>query len=616
MTYAIKVLAYDPTLDAYGTGCCCNSDDQWGADSKVLAVSIYTEGFCKVIYPDTQDWEFLQHILLDKECEKVFHDAIYDLGWLFCRYGMNIEGTVHDTMTRMAYINEYADLNIDRCLEYFGRAGNLSIDQRLEMLKVQTVDIARWKADEVYRRTLENYVVNGSRKIYDLFNAQETAMKAVDTPYKIDCNLIKLVLQMKKMGVRIDGGRLAKLTGEVEEKYFEVCDRLEEYGLNAQVIRSPKLLGYALNKLGIYSPVRTNKGAESWNQKALIRLMNYPVVRDILEFKNYDAVLNKFLYGSMRNSILGDGRIHCTFTPNKRESHGTITGRFSSFQPNLQQIPARDKECGISYGQAMRQLFLPEEGCYMAALDYSQIEYILLAHYAQGPQSAWFRQQACKGVDFHNAAMEVTGIPTRDLVKPFNYGSIYGMGVDTALEQNYVIFQKAAEKEGRTVEEFASAVYKKYHQGLPVIKDTMRAVMNDARYWGSIKSVGGRILHLPPEVYNSKTNRRERPLYKMLNTKLQGSAADIIKLAMSNAFAEGLFDVLPLHLQVHDELVCSVPKTKEGTQALERLHELMCTAYRECLTVPLCVQVCVGPDWGYWKDDIYWRLRDGEEEGM
>jgi DNA polymerase I-like protein with 3'-5' exonuclease and polymerase domains len=83
---------------------------------------------------------------------------------------------------------------------------------------------------------------------------------------------------------------------------------------------------------------------------------------------------------------------------------------------------------------------------------------------------------------------------------------------------------------------------------------------------------------------------------------------------MSNAFAEGLFDVLPLHLQVHDELVCSVPKTKEGTQALERLHELMCTAYRERLTVPLCVQVCVGPDWGYWKDDIYRELSNAREE--
>ena len=196
---------------------------------------------------------------------------------------------------------------------------------------------------------------------------------------------------MKKTGVLIDQDKLKELTAMVEEDYNKVSNRLiNEYGVYPEMIASGKKLAVRLNEMGIHSPSLTKTGAESWNKNARARI-SHPVMPLIEEFKNYDAVLNKYLHGDMAKSIMTDGRIHCTFSPNKREDGGTVTGRFACSHPNLQQVPKKDKPYGTSYGKKMRALFIPEEGCMMSAMDYSQIEYLLLGHYAVGNQAEWFR---------------------------------------------------------------------------------------------------------------------------------------------------------------------------------------------------------------------------------
>jgi len=346
-----------------------------------------------------------------------------------------------------------------------------------------------------------------------------------------------------------------------------------------------------MHLLGIKSPILTEKGAESWSAGAL-ELIDHPCIVLIQEMKKYMALLQKYLEGSLRKSLI-NGRIHCTFSPNKRDEGGTITGRFSSSKPNLQNIPARDEKMG----QEMRSLFVPDDGHLMLAIDYSQIEYILLANFAQGLQADWFREQACAGIDFHTVAMNMTGIESRDQVKRMNYGIIYGMGPNKMFSINRKTF--------KTLEN-TQAVFAQYHSRLPVIKDTMTYAQNTVKLQGYIESLSGRKHHKPrPSFNNGKINDN---IYKITNYWIQGSAADIMKKAMIDSYKAGVYNELKLHLTVHDELVTSVPDTMAGIEAAVTLKECMCDVYKDKLKVPLNASCELGPSWGYWKDNI-WKAK-------
>ena len=177
-----------------------------------------------------------------------------------------------------------------------------------------------------------------------------------------------------------------------------------------------------------------------------------------------------------------------------REEGGTVTGRFSCRDPNLQQIPARDKGHGEDFSQDMRSLFLPEEGQMIAAMDYSQIEAVLLAHFAKGQQAEWFRQRMREGADLHNIVMDMTGITYRPIVKTFNYGCIYGMGWKTAMEKNYTLFEKFAKEKNETIEQFTQDLYNNYHKKFPVVRDTMQWCQELAKSQGYVDTMDGRRL--------------------------------------------------------------------------------------------------------------------------
>lgn len=279
--------------------------------------------------------------------------------------------------------------------------------------------------------------------------------------------------------------------------------------------------------------------------------------------------------------------------------------------PNLQQIPARNKGHGEDFSQDMRSLFLPEEGMMLAAMDYSQIEAVLLAHFAQGQQAEWFREQMRAGADLHNIVMGMTGITYRPVVKTFNYGCIYGMGWQTAMEKNYVLFEKLASSEGKDIESFTKEIYYNYHKKFPVVKDTMAWAQDVARTYGYVDTMGGRRLHKPTPQYDPVTGKINDYLYKMLNKLIQGTAADILKQALITANEAGIYDVLTLHLLVHDEQVNSVPFTKEGTEAAVELQHIMGNVYKEQLLVPIKAECELGPNWGYWSSRIYKDMQQG-----
>lgn len=631
---AVDIETYDPNLKTHGDGSCRSSDTPDDDDSCILCVGTFDGQRAKAYFPFTEGWSELEELMADENIDKVFHNGIYDLSWLVCGYDMKVNGLCHDTMTRMTYIDEYADLDLDSCCKFFkvpGKNKNETIEAWYDQHKEQVIATGKmfdhkikktdnlwkhslflWNAWSDFRNQMIEYNLQDCRATWYLYQAQESRLQKVYDAYMVDVKLTPLIIQMKKTGVRIDRKAMDRLTGTITNDLMEKVNILEEqYGINLEMINSSKQLGARLNKMGIHSPVLTATGAESWGAEAMARLMHYPAIPLIQEVKGYKKLLDTYMNGGMADAILSDGRIHCTFSPNKREDGGTVTGRFACSKPNLQQIPARDKPVGHSYGQDMRALFLPEEGCMMGAFDYSQIEYLLLGHYAVGQQAAWFREQANAGVDFHTVAMKATGIPSRTVVKTFNYGVIYGMGWRTAMEKNYVLFEKMAQEHGTDIETYTQQVFNDYHARLPVIRDTMKTVQEVSKLQGYVMTIGGRYQHKPKAQWDPATGKMNDFIYKMLNKLIQGSAADILKFALLKCYHDGLFDVLTMHLTVHDENVVSIPFNKEGTQAAEQLKYNMDMSFHDKLKVPMKAAAEVGPNWGYWSSDIWEEMKKG-----
>lgn len=661
---ALDIETYDPNLHELGDG-------SIRKDGRILCCGAHGDGISKVFdFDNPNDIQELRDILKDPSIDKIYHNGIgYDLPWLYCGYDMVIKGVQHDTMTRAALIDEYQSLGLDDCCKKLGLRGK-NKDETIEawyekwqaqmklaaksfkkygisdnnevIIAKENNDFETWKlsptevealltqsykkdvwanalviwADPVGREMMKKYNLQDCIATFNLFKAQEKFIEPLHNVYEMECKLVPILLDMKKRGIRVDEKRMAELTAKVQEKADEQERKLiDMYGVTGEMISSGKKLGARLNEMGIHSPIKTATGAESWAEGALVRI-HHPVIPMIQEYKNYDSILNKYLRGSLSRTVI-NGRIHCTFLPMLRDKEsgmgggGTVTGRFSCKAPNLQQIPARNKGHGQDFSQDMRSLFLPEEGKMIAALDYSQIEAVLLGHYAQGQQATWFREQLKAGADLHNIVMGMTGITYRPVVKTFNYGCIYGMGWKTAMEKNYTLFEKLAAEEGLDIESFTKGVYYNYHKKFPVIKDTMEWCQNIAKAQGYIDTMGGRRQHKPKPAYDPATGKINDFIYKMLNKLIQGTAADILKTALITAYEAGIYDVLDLHLLVHDEQVVSTPFTKEGCEATVELQQTMASVYKDQLLVPIKAECELGPNWGYWSSRIYKDMQNG-----
>lgn len=652
---AMDVETKDPKLHELGNG-------SVRGDGRVLCCGAFGDGIDEVFdFDNPNDVQHCKDLIEDPDIDKIWHNGLYDLSWLYIFYGMRPQGIQHDTMTRAALIDENQSLSLDECCKRLHVQGKN---------KAETIEAWWAEKQQVFKRLakgLKKYGIFNDREVIDpttmeqfslsdielealitdqykkdvwanvdvvwndpegkalmkkynrqdcratrfLFDAQEPLMQPLQRVYTLECKLIPILLMMKKTGIRFDEKRAGELIEKVSAKENEVTTKLwDMYGITGEMINSSKQLGTRMNEMGIESPVRTPTGGQSWAEGALVRI-HHPVIPLIFEYKNYHGLLSKFLQGSLARSTV-NGRIHCDFIPMLRdEGGGTVTGRFSCRMPNLQQIPARDKGHGDDFSQDMRSLFLPEEGMMIAAMDYSQIEAVLLGHFAHGPQADWFREQLCAGADLHNIVMGMTGITYRPVVKTFNYGCIYGMGWKTAMEKNYNLFEKLATQEGVDIETFTKEVYYNYHKKFPVVKDTMEWCQQLAKQQGYVDTMGGRRLHKPRPQYDPVTCKINDFIYKMLNKLIQGTAADILKNALVQAWDEGIYDILTLHLLVHDEQVNSVPFNKVGTEAAVRLQQIMAEQFKDELLVPIKASCELGPNWGYWSGDIYEEMKKG-----
>lgn len=434
-----------------------------------------------------------------------------------------------------------------------------------------------------------------------IFEQQEKTMAAeeLERVFDIESRLIPLLLAMRLHGVRVDTDK-AEIAKKESKKSLDFYQKTlnKEAGFTVD-IWSADLLAKAFDKKKIFYP-RTLTGKPSFKQQFLER-HDDPFVTMIRDARKLDKLINTFLDGVILSKQI-NGRIYCQFNQLKSDDSGTITGRFSASNPNLQFIPSRDE----ILGPLVRGCFIPEEGEDWVKDDESQIEYRLITHFGQGESAELAREQYRTNphTDYHTMVADMCVIPRRP-AKTINFGLAYGMGVD-----------KLALSLGVSREE-ADRLMAQYNEKAPFVKDLMEKTMDTAAHRGYMKTVLGRRLHfdLWEDRYGGKTittdeyseldkvtqrKYRRTKLHKALNKLIQGSAADVLKSAMVDIWESGVCKVInPPLLTVHDELDWSLPRTLQAKQAHDEVVHIMETTLQ--FKVPLICETESGPDWGHVK---------------
>jgi len=384
---------------------------------------------------------------------------------------------------------------------------------------------------------------------------------------------------MRKQGIRVNELRRQEVSNELTQGYYESLHAFEKkYNCQGVNINSGTDLLTIFNKNGV-PVIYTEKGNPSFSKESL-SLVDHPITKEIEEIRGYKTVINNFVNGSLVDYQV-NGRIHANFQPMRSDDHGTVTGRFACLDPNLQQIPAKKEK----HGDLIRDILIPEDDCWYGAPDYSQIEYRILMHFASGPGAEEVRQKFINDprTDYHQIVVDMTGLD-RKHAKNFNFGSIYCMGKDTMRK-----------KFGFSVEQ-CETLTEQYYGMMPFIKPTRNAIINTAKKRGYLRTVFGRRARVSQDI---KASGGE---YKLVNYLIQGSAADVMKKGMYDAYNAGVFNVLMPHITVHDELGVSVPKTTEGVEAYQELVHLMETCIK--IDVPLHVDCDLGSSFGNLTENV------------
>ena len=394
----------------------------------------------------------------------------------------------------------------------------------------------------------------------------------------IELPLCQVLYRMEKRGIAIDRQQLEQF-GEMLSQRIAACEELIfSYSEGTFNINSTKQLGELLfDKLGL-PPVKKTKTGYSTNADVLEKLKSkHPIIPVIMDYRMLTKLKSTYADGLLK-VICDDGRIRTTF-----QNLVTATGRLSSTEPNLQNIPVR-----TDLGAEIRKMFVPKEGCVLVDADYSQIELRVLAHIAQDKT---MQESFCNGVDIHTAtAAQVFGVEVENVTslqrrhaKAVNFGIVYGISEFSLAEDIGVSRYEARE------------YIDNYLANYRGVRDYMKKVVEDARETGYTATLFGRKRYIP-ELKSSNFNIRSGAERIALNTPIQGTAADLIKLAMIRV-EEALnreFPAAKLLLQVHDELIVECPET-----IAPQVAELISREMRNvsALNVPLTADAKIGKSW-------------------
>ena len=598
---AIDVETRDPNLKSSGPG--------WPTgDGEVVGYAVAVEGWSGYIPIRHFGGGNLDEKIVNRwlkkvfECpaDKIMHNAQYDLGWIKAM-GFDVKGRIIDTMVIASLLDENRFSYSLNALAY-DRLGKVKSEKGLvEAAREFGLDpkAEMWKLPAMY---VGPYAEADAELTLELWNdfSVELGKESLWPIAKLELDLLPCLVDMTRRGVRVNTEKVERTRDDLLKREREVLQEIKRISGSDVEIWAAQSLAKAFDKLGIDYP-RTEKGAPSFT-KLFLQEHQHPLAQLVTQARNLNKTSGTFINTIMKHCH-ADGRIHSHINQIRSDDGGTVSGRISMANPNLQQIPARDPELG----PMIRSLFLPEEGEQWAAIDFSQQEPRILVHYAhvygemrgvplEGAKDFVAAYNDDPDTDFHTMVAEMANIP-RKQAKTINLGMMYGMGVNKLSEQLDVSVDDA------------KSLTRQYHGRVPFVKGLMTGVMNrlnDKASSGSLRSLLGRKCRfdlwepdtfamnkaLPyreaVEEYGHTTRLKRAYTYKALNRLIQASAADMTKKAMVDLYQAGK---LPL-LQIHDEIAMSV-------QSVEEAHEIarvMETAVR--LEVPSKCDVEIGPSWG------------------
>ena len=525
---------------------------------------------------------------LSGNADKIFHNALYDVGWLK-REGVEIRGKIHDTVIAAPLVDEHRrrysldSLGEDYCDDRKDEtllkdaASAFDIDPKAEMYALPAKYVGEY-AEQDAVLTL---------KLWDVLQKKliDENLQAI---YDLESSLIPLLVEMRWKGVRVDINEAEKSVVSLKKQEKDCIKQIKyKYGVDVDVWASASV-AKAFDKAGLTYPRTQKTNAPSFTGKWLEGL-NHGLPKLIVQARKYQKIRSAFI----ENMILEHahkGRIHGQMHPLRGDSGGTVSGRFSYSTPNLQQVPARDP----ILGPLVRGLFLPAEGHSWGVFDYSQQEPRLTVHYAarmklpgsEEAVSAYKEDDA----DFHQIVADMAGIARKD-AKVINLSLSYGMGKNKLIQALGIN------------ELEADALFNNYHSKVPFIKELTLSCSRKAENVGFIKTLLGRKCRF--DMYEPRTeknsplpfeqayeeygpNIRRAFTYRAFNRLIQGSAADMTKQAMLDLWNEG---IVP-HIQVHDELDVSVQNKEESRKIVEIMENCV------DLVVPSKVDAEIGNTWG------------------
>jgi len=530
--------------------------------------------------------------VLELPCDKVMHNAAYDLGWLRAS-GFTVNGTVYDTMLAAPLIDEN---------RYSFALNSLGFDYLKEVKSEQGLKDAAsdfgvhakkelWKLPAMY---VGEYAEQDAALTLKLWHHLKALIRKeeVESIFTLETELLPVLIDLTFQGIRFDRDRCEQLVEEFKRKENEHIKQIKLISGEKVDIWAAASIAKAFDKLGLAYP-KTTTGLPSFT-KTFLDSHDHPVAKLIIEAREFNKTHGTFLEPYLRHSA-ADGRIHPHINQMRSEDGGTVTGRLSMNNPNLQQVPARHE----IIGPLVRSLFLPEEGQLWAANDFSSQEPRLLVHYATlldlpGAERMAEAYRNNPDTDFHQMVADMAGIQ-RKAAKTIGLGLMYGMGK-----------QKLANSLDLPLDEAAELI-NSFHMNVPFLKGTVNSVMKRIEHpasGGAIRTLLGRKCRFPlwePVEWGvNKALPREQAVveygprikramtYKGLNRLIQGSAADQTKAAMV-ALNKAGFRLL---LQVHDEIAVSVNNKAEADEAARIM------AHAVALEVPSRVDVEIGPSWG------------------
>ncbi|MGA8621647.1 MAG: DNA polymerase I [Candidatus Sulfotelmatobacter sp.] len=496
----------------------------------------------------------LRSILITKATPKSVHDykaAIH----AFDPLGINLQGVAHDPMLYSYLLDP--TYSSHRLADVALRRFNLKLSGDLAEAADITGRLTSTFREEVKRA--------GLTKLYE----------------EIDLPLVPVLARMEQTGVKIDTAALAQMSTELEREIAVKEKEIHQIAGTQFNVGSPRQLGDVLfNKLNLPKPVKYGKGRTISTAVDVLEALaeNHPVARMVLDYRQLTKLKSTYVDTLPALIDPSTGRLHTTFGQT-----GTATGRLSSANPNLQNIPIRTE-----LGRGIRAAFIAEPGHVLLTADYSQIELRLLAHFSHDPLLV---EAYRRGDDIHTlTASQVFGVPPlmvtpdhRRQAKVVNFGIVYGLS-PFGLSQNLGI-------EPAEAKQFIANYFEKYKGVRAFIDKTLEEARCDLH----VKTLHGRIRPIP-DINSKNSNQRGFAERTAVNTPLQGTAADLIKIAMIRIDAalqkRGLKSRMTL--QVHDELVFEVPEKEVDTmqslvrEQMERVH---------ALAVPLLVEMGIGPNW-------------------